>query len=62
MKSFAVAAAIGVTVAGASKFTAPLAPRSSTLPEVVTKGNGKNPLTHGRWDPMIDMDHSVLCR
>ena len=40
MKSFAVAAAVGATVAGAS--VAPLAPRASSLPEVTVKGNGRN--------------------
>ena len=40
MKSFAIAAALGATVAAATP-SSPLAPRSSTLPEVVVKGNGK---------------------
>lgn len=39
MKSFAVAAAVGATVAGAS--VAPLVARSSSLPEVTVKGNGR---------------------
>ncbi len=46
MKSFAVAAAIGATVAGASTIDSPLAPRSSSLPEVTVKGNGKKTMIH----------------
>ena len=43
MKSFAVAAAVGATVAGAN--VAPLVPRSSSLPEVTVQGNGGNTFT-----------------
>lgn len=60
MKSFAVAAAVGATVVGAS--VAPLAPRASTLPEVTVKGNGKNACASDQLSSEAKLDHSFLCR
>lgn len=51
MKTFAVAAVVGATVVGAS--VAPLAPRSSSLPEVTVKGNGKNRSTLSDGTPWL---------